>query len=303
MKIGISLPNNWGLEDPADLVALAVLAEETGFDSIWVSEHILNIGYVERRIGNRPYYHPLALLAFIAARTRRISLGTSVLVMPFHHPAELAKFAATLNSLAPGRLILGIGVGALAEEFAALGVNFETRGKVTNESLQVMRALLTEEGATHHGDLWNFDSVTFSPRPRHMSGIPFWVGGGCSMPVYWRAALLGDGWHATGISRDEFAAGRAAVHRLAVKAGRDPSTLTQSMRVNIDYGEPLPSAAEEKTLIPSDDPKRMAEEISAWHEAGVEHIILALNVSEFVHLKNELRRIGEQVLPLIVTQE
>src|SRR6267142_560694 len=104
--IGLSIPNNWGLEDTHDLVDLAVLADKLGFRSIWVSEHILNIGYVEKRIGNRPYYHPLALLAFIAARTERIMLGTSVLVIPFHHPAELAKFAATLDCLAPERLIL-----------------------------------------------------------------------------------------------------------------------------------------------------------------------------------------------------
>ena len=299
MKIGLSLPNNWGLEDPAALVELAVLADELGFASLWVSEHILNISYVEKRIGNKPYYHPLALLAFIAARTQRISLGTSILVLPFHHPAELAKFAATLDNLAPGRLLMGVGVGAVPEEFAALGIPFEQRGKITSESLQVMRALLTQEEATHHGELWNFDKVKFSPKPRHEGGIPLWVGGGCSMPVYRRAALLGDGWHATGISRDEFAAGADSVRKIAQEAGRDPAPLTLSMRVNIDYGQPLPSAAEEKTLIPSADPKQMAKELEAWKAVGAEHLVLALNVNDLDHLRNEMNRISREVLPLL----
>lgn len=301
MKIGLSLPNNWGLEDPTALVELAVLADELGFASLWVSEHILNISYVEKRIGNKPYYHPLALLAFIAARTQRISLGTSILVMPFHHPAELAKFAATLENLAPGRLVLGVGVGAVAEEFAALGIPFEQRGKITSESLQVMRALLTQEEATHHGELWNFDKVKFSPKPRHENGIPLWVGGGCSMPVYRRAAQLGDGWHATGITREEFAAGAEAVRKIAQEASRDPASVTLSMRVNIDYGQPLPSAAEEKTLIASEDPKHMAKELAAWEAVGADHLVLALNVNDLDHLRNEMKRISREVLPLLPT--
>ena len=301
MKIGLSLPNNWGLEDPAALVELAVLADELGFASLWVSEHILNISYVEKRIGNRPYYHPLALLAFIAARTQRIALGTSILVMPFHHPAELAKFAATLDNLAPGRLLLGIGVGAVAEEFEALGIAFEQRGKITSESLQVMRALLTQEEATHHGELWNFDKVKFSPKPRGEGGIPLWVGGGCSMPVYRRAALLGDGWHATGITREEFAAGAQAVRKVAQDGGIDPAGLTMSMRVNIDYGQPLPSPAEEKTLIPSDDPRHMAKELEAWKAVGAEHLVLALNVNDIDQLRSEMNRISREVLPLLPT--
>jgi probable F420-dependent oxidoreductase len=198
MKIGVAIPNNWGVESPEDLVELGVLAEQLRYSSIWMSEHILNVGYVETRLGNRPYYSPLALLAFIAARTSRISLGTSVLVLPYHRPAVLAKFAATLDQLAGGRLILGVGIGALAEEFDALGIPFNKRGTITNESLQVMRALFTKPEATHRGELWQFDKVKFSPKPRQRESIPLWIGGGTSLPVLRRAAYLGDGWHPTG---------------------------------------------------------------------------------------------------------
>jgi probable F420-dependent oxidoreductase len=296
MKIGLSLPNNWGLDDPLDLVELAVLADDAGFASVWVSEHILNISYVEKRIGNRPYYHPLALLAFIAARTPRIALGTSVLVLPFHHPAELAKFTATLDCLSPGRLILGVGVGAVPEEFAALGLAFNQRGKVTSESLEVIRALWTQERAAHHGSLWDFEGITFSPKPRNAGGIPLWVGGGTSPSVLRRAALLGDGWHATGMSREEFSAGVETVRRMAGEGGKDPSKLIMSMRVNVDYGQPLPSAAEAQTLIPSADLQHMTQELAAWGRAGAEHVVLALNVGNPLQLKGEIARIGNGVL-------
>lgn len=297
MKIGLSLPNNWGLEDPADLVDLGVLADDLGFASIWVSEHLLNISYVEQRIGNRPYYHPLALLAFIAARTQRIILGTSVLVLPFHHPAELAKFAATLDRLSAGRVILGVGVGAVAEEFEALSIPFQQRGKITDESLQVMRALWTQEEATHHGEIWNFDGVKAAPKPLQKPAVPLWVGGGASPPVFRRAATLGDGWHATGIDRTEFAAGVEAVKQCARAAGREASELTMSMRVNIDYGQPVPSRNEEKTLIASDSAAHMAQEIAAWQAVGVDHIVLALNVADVGQLRDEMRRISAEVMP------
>src|SRR5262245_60464776 len=113
MKIGFSLRNHWGVDDPQALVSLAVRAEELGLDSVWVHDHVFNVGHVFDRIGGRPYYEPLTLLSFVAARTSRIRLGTSVLVLPYHNPIRLAKVAATLDVLCGGRLILGVGVGLI----------------------------------------------------------------------------------------------------------------------------------------------------------------------------------------------
>src|SRR3546814_15138485 len=90
----VSKPNNWGVENPNDVVGIAVLAEELGFDSIWTAEHLLNSGYVSERIGDRPYYHGLCTLAYVAAKTTKIALGTSVVVLPFRHPMAQAKNAA-----------------------------------------------------------------------------------------------------------------------------------------------------------------------------------------------------------------
>jgi alkanesulfonate monooxygenase SsuD/methylene tetrahydromethanopterin reductase-like flavin-dependent oxidoreductase (luciferase family) len=196
-----------------------------------------------------------------------------------------------------------MGVGAVAEEFEALSIPFNQRGKVTDESLQVMKALWTQEQAAHDGEIWRFSDVTFSPKPKSRRGIPLWVGGGCNVFVWRRAAVQGDGWHATGISQKEFSEGVRMVRLYANMAGRAASELTFSMRVNVDYGQPLPSAAEEKTLISSSDVRRMAEQLQEWADAGAQHLVLALNVDSVQKLRTEMRRISEEVLPLISKAE
>jgi alkanesulfonate monooxygenase SsuD/methylene tetrahydromethanopterin reductase-like flavin-dependent oxidoreductase (luciferase family) len=98
MKLGVSIPNNWGVEDASKMIDLAVLAEELGFASVWTSEHLVNNAYVRARIGDRPYYHPLAVLSAIAGRTSRIALGTSVIVLPFHHPLRHRQICGDARS-------------------------------------------------------------------------------------------------------------------------------------------------------------------------------------------------------------
>ena len=143
MKIGVTIPNNWGVEDPQQVLALGPVAEELGFDSLWVMDHLFNTGYIRERLEDRPYYHPLGTLTYLAATTKTVTLGTSVLVLPYHNPVELAKYAATLDQMSGGRVILGVGVGAMTEEFEALGISMRQRGSLTNESIAIMKELWT----------------------------------------------------------------------------------------------------------------------------------------------------------------
>src|SRR2546430_602860 len=145
MKIGFSLLNNWGVEDAQALVDIACRAEELGVHSVWVHDHVFNVGHVRERIGDKPYYEPLTLLSFVAARTLHVRLGTSVLVLPYHNPIRLAKAAATLDVLSGGRLVLGVGVGAIESEMEAMGTPFRERGAFTDEAIAVMRTLWTQE--------------------------------------------------------------------------------------------------------------------------------------------------------------
>jgi probable F420-dependent oxidoreductase len=296
MKIGISIPNNWGVENPQQLVDLAMLADACGYDSLWVTEHLLNIGYIGERLGNKPYYHSLGMLAYIAARTSRIALGTSVVVLPFRNPADLAKFAATIDQLSGGRLILGVGTGALQAEFEALGIPYKERGAITNETMQVMKVLWTQERARFHGKYWNFDDILFSPKPVQKPHVPLWVAG-MSRPAYRRAGTLGDGWHATGIPLEEFCAGRNEIRRFAAEAGRDPAQITMSMRINVSYGSNFTTETERRSVLDGDDLDAMVAAITEWRDAGVEHLILAPATTDMAQLRVETERIAQTVLP------
>src|SRR5262245_57652624 len=198
------------------------LAEALGYHSIWVMDHVLNCGYIRERLDDRSYYHPLATLSYLAATTRRATLGTSVLVLPYHNPVELAKYAATLERMSGGRLILGVGAGAMTEEFEALGVPFRQRGALTDESMAIMKELWTSGEPKYQSPRWNLTGFRFSPRPARP--IPLWVGGS-SPGAMRRATIRGDGWHPTGMTPDEFAAGRDQIRALAADAGRDPGAI------------------------------------------------------------------------------
>src|SRR5438552_16246071 len=215
MKIGFSLLNNQGIEDVHALADLAVRAEELGLHSVWVHDHVFNVGHVLDRIGGKPYYEPLTLLSFVAARTTRVRLGTSVLVLPYHNPIRLAKTAATLDVLSGGRLILGVGVGSIEQETRALGSPFKERGAVSDEAIAVMRALWTQEDPHFDGKYSHFAGMKFSPKPLQKPSIPLVIGG-VSRAAIRRAARLGDGWQPLGLAPDALGQGIALLHAEAM---------------------------------------------------------------------------------------
>src|SRR5256712_8749031 len=177
MKLGFSLLNNQGIDDVQALVGLATRAEALGFHSVWVHDHVFNVGHVRERIGGKPYYEPLTLLSFVAARTSRVRLGTSVLVLPYHNPIRLAKTAATLDVLSGGRLILGVGVGLIEKEIRAMGSPFAEHGAFTDEAIAVMRSLWTEDEPSFDGKDYRFAGMKFSPKPPQKPSIPVVIGG------------------------------------------------------------------------------------------------------------------------------
>jgi probable F420-dependent oxidoreductase len=296
MKIGISIPNNWGAQDAGKLVDLAVRAEARGFASVWTSEHLVNVDYVRARIGDRPYFHPLAMLSAIASRTQRIALGTSVLVLPFHHPLDIAKYIATLDQLSGGRVILGVGIGNVREEFDVLGVPWEKRGALTDEALDVMRAVWTQEAAEHIGPQWRFSKVHTSPKPFAGRRLPIWVGG-MSEAALRRVARAGDGWHPTGLTPDELR-GQLAQLRLATQAlGRDTETLDICMRFNLALDDVEVTEVELRSTIDGYDAERIVEVASAYAAAGVTHFIYALNSHEPDVLDSTVDALARDLLP------
>jgi probable F420-dependent oxidoreductase len=185
----VILPN-YGLDSkPEGIRRTTELAVELGFDSVWTTEHII-VGPE----GVDPYgrvYDPLVTLGWIAGWTERIGLGTSIVLVPLHHPMRLAKEVATLQELSGGRFRLGIGMGWHRDEFRFMGVPFEGRGRRADEAVRLMRALWSGEHS-FEGEFWSFHDATAEPHPSPQPEI--WVGGSSPRAIR-RARELGDVWH------------------------------------------------------------------------------------------------------------
>ena len=297
MQFGVTVPNNWGIEDPQQVLDFGPMAEELGYDSVWVMDHLFNTGYIRERLEGKPYYHPMSTLSYLAGTTKRVMLGTSVLVLPYHNPVELAKYAASLDQISGGRVILGVGVGAMEEEFDALGISMRDRASLTNECIAIMKELWTNPSPSYESKRWRFNDLLFSPKPIQKPHIPFWVGGSSSGAMR-RAALLGDGWHPTGVSPEEFSIGRREISEMATAAGRDPDSLTWSLRVEVEaHGGPSSERAAGRARLSGDDPDAMAASLAAYETAGVQHVILALNTGDVATITRLMETIARDVVP------
>lgn len=188
-EIGVALPNFGRAASRAAVARVAEAAEENGLDSAWVSEHLLVSEEAAEGYGS--VLDPYAVLAFVAARTERLALGTSITLLPLHHPVHVAGQAATLQELSGGRFRLGIGVGWHEPEFRMLGYGFDDRGRRADEGIRLIRALWAGE-TDFRGEFWSFEGGHFGPRPERPPEI--WIGGS-SMRSLRRARELGDVWH------------------------------------------------------------------------------------------------------------
>jgi len=174
-----------------DLARLAEVADRLGYHHLTCSEHVVLPASELARRGAR-YWDPLATLGYLAARTQRIRLATNVLVLAYHHPLEIAKRYGTLDVVSNGRLILGVGVGTLKEEFDVLGAHFDDRGPRADDALRALRAALSAREPSYHGEFYDFEGLVVDPCAAQ-EHVPIWVGGRTVRSLR-RAAQLADGW-------------------------------------------------------------------------------------------------------------
>lgn len=192
------IASDWEAEATVeDLAGIAVAADELGYDHLTCGEHVMvPVGAGEGR--GLTYWDPSATLGFLAARTSRIRLATSVLVLGYHHPLELAKRYGTLDLLSGGRVVLGVGVGSLAEEFEMLGASFADRGERADEAITALRAAWSDPRPSFDGRFFRFAGVAVEPCSARPT-VPIWVGGYTRRSLR-RAVELADGWMPFGLT-------------------------------------------------------------------------------------------------------
>jgi probable F420-dependent oxidoreductase len=241
VEFGVLLPTREavmsGRPETAPMLAMAERAEAAGFDSVWIGDSLIA----------RPRHEPLTLLAAVAARTRRVRIGTAVLLPALRHPVVLAHVVGTLDRVAEGRVILGVGIAgdtpAIRKEFAAAGVPFERRVGRFLEMLEICRALWSRDHVSFSGKHFTLEDVTMEPKPHRPGGPPIWIGG--SGPTALREAARFDAWFPTGPSVEFFAEHWPRVQAAARAAGRAPDAVTGAAYVTLAL-DPSPAAAEQR---------------------------------------------------------
>jgi probable F420-dependent oxidoreductase len=307
VRIGVSLPNVGVGNDKASLLQVATSAERLGFDSVWAAHHVLmpyqrSSQYPYQRSGTEiamtpgiQWLDPLITLSMVGGVTDRIGLGTSVFVLPYRDPVTLAAELAALDVLSAGRLILGIGVGWMREEFEAIGVSSRERGARTDEHIQVMKTLWRDDPASFQGDFTRFDGIVLATRPHREGGPPVWVGGNTDAALR-RALRFGDGWHGFEVFPEELPDLRQRLETLGDEVGRDPAELELSVaRGLIPTGHEQESFIHDRRMLgPSSE--AIVEELGQYAEQGLELVLIQISLLA-PQVPDALEWVAAEVLP------
>jgi probable F420-dependent oxidoreductase len=306
VRFGMMLPSVGGLSDLATLTRLARAAEDAGLESVWVPHHDAIPGsrksvypYQQSKterafVPGVQWLDPLVTLGAIAAGTTRIRLGTAVVIITQRNPIVTATEVASLDQISGGRVEFGVGVGWMAEEFAALGANFEDRGAAGDEYIEAMRLLWrSTEPCSFHGKHVSFDDIVTTCRP--VSGsVPIWVGGHTN-PALRRSAKLGDGWHGFEASIDDVRGYRERIEKYCADAGRDPATLRMAVHRNIEPPFEATNYLPDRPVIRADE---AIDTIKTYEELGIDLLVLDLHYApdEIVKI---LDWVGADLVPAV----
>jgi len=283
--LGLNLPNYSGLGNRESMIAIAQSAEELGYSSLWTSDHVLIPANRPEPFGN--VLETFTTLAYLAARTETIHLGTGILVLPQRDPLLAAKQAATIHHLSGGRFMLGIGVGYITEEYSFLRADFGRRGQLADEYIKAMRVLFESDHPEYHGQHVDFSQALFSPRPKPPPPI---VVGGNSAAALKRAATLADGWYGLRLSPD---AARSAIGEMN-QIGHKPG-FTLSLRVQTRVGGSVDNADPATTL--HGDPDSIVERVRRYREVGIDHLVIEPIASTLSDFLNQMTTFAQEIAP------
>ena len=316
MLIGFNAPTAGPLAAPEHLTPLVVGGEALGFDYATFSDHVVIPKDIQAKYpysatgefpaGSRVERHEqLTEVAFLAAKTTRLRLITSVMVVP-HRPAVLtAKILSTIDVLSGGRLTLGIGAGWLKEEFEAIGApDFAARGKVTDEYIKAFIELWTKESPRFAGEYVSFDNIDFSHKPVQKPHPPIWVGGE-SGPALRRTARLGDAWYPIGTnpanpldSLARFKAQVARLRKMTEEAGRDPKAMGLAFRCTALGEKVPPKAGDGERRLFSGKPAEIAADMRALRDMGVGSLDFGFGGATVEAMLGEMQQFKNEVLTL-----
>jgi probable F420-dependent oxidoreductase len=298
MKLGICLPHYGRPIEVGRLLEVAQRAEERGLDSVWVTDHVI-VPRDAKVIYRDQMLDPLAVLPWLAGVTRRIALGTSVVILPYRTPLPVAKLLASVDVLSGGRLIVGAAIGWLEGEFDALGVPFKERASRSDEALQLLQAVWTQEYPELETARHRLHGVKASPMPLQHPRPPLYVGGS-SPGALRRAARLGDGWHASGTAHDVFRQGADTVRALWKEAGRDGApvfTLRTPILIDGVHRAAVDMALIRGRYLIQGSVARVIEELRGFQALDCAHVALEVSYATYPAILETIDILAEQVKP------
>lgn len=318
MKFGVNTGARGIMGKRESYITVSQLAERVGFDFLSVSDHVV----VPSQIGSTyPYseggkwetatpdgfsFEQLTTLAFLTGCTEKLQLVTSVTVIP-HRPALLtAKILATADQLSNGRIIFGIGAGWLREEFEALQTDpYDARGKVTDEYIEAMKELWSNEAPSFKGEYVKFDNILFAPKPANGHSITIWVGGE-SNPALRRTAKLGDAWYPGSRNPkhrldtpERLREGISRMHAMAEKQGRDPATIDTAFVVLSPLEWEAQPGQDTPRRIMTGSVEQIAEDVRAFKALGLTHFNVSFPASSIGEMTDAIQKFAEDVMPLV----
>jgi len=299
VKVGVVLPTYRALANPANIRRAAELSEALGFDSVWVTDHVV-VPSASLEAFGATFFEAVTTMAYVAGITSRVEIGAAILIVPYRHPLLLAKMLSTADALSGGRMIAGVGLGWLEAESQLMGVPHRQRARIADEDLAIMRACWNGETEGFH----------FAPRPHNGRHLPVLVGG-ASKAALRRAVRLGDGWIGDTLTFEELEASIGELGRQATEAGRRRDEITIAMRTGLQVADD----ASEVTDSPSETGWKTGELAVAGRspfrglrsdvvadfrraaELGVDHLVFEFPVSrgeESMYLFETLASVREE---------
>jgi probable F420-dependent oxidoreductase len=308
-RFGLDVGIYGRLATPEAVLKLARFAETLDFESVWVADHVafpttIRSAYPYSATGAfpadlaEPLLEPIATLGVLAGATQRVRLGTAVLVMPYRNPVVLARMLVTLDQFSGGRIVLGAGVGWLAEEFAVLGApDFARRGRVTDEYLEIVKAISAGGVVAYDGQTYRFEAIHASPGSVQRPHPPILIGG-LADPALRRVARLGDGWLAITIGPQRLAERLAVLRRLWAEHGRPADALRLVYKCFLSLDEPRPSGFDERAPG-SGTAQQVIDDFKAIFDLGFDTVIVRYHGATADEQIAHMARFAADIIPKI----